>query len=142
MMLKTLNGNKLTFAFEIPHVSKLLIYKDNWNKSQVMRKVIEQVLHAGLFNKIYIGKNTVDFCNTYDQSRDDCAIINIEMSGIQNLTDTPKTVEELFAREINTPANAIQFNNTRLDIVHNVTCIDISIFVVRQVIEKNDIQAA
>lgn len=142
MMLKTIQGNKLTFAFQIPNVSKLLIYKDNWNKSQVMRKVIEGILQAGLFNKIYVGKHSQDFCNHYDQDRyDDCAIINIEMSGIQNIHDSPKTVEELFARELVMTNNAIQFNNTRLDMEHNVTCIDISIYVAQQALEKN-IQAA
>lgn len=144
MLLNTNNQNNLYFAFAIPHVSKLLIYKDNWNKSQIMRKVIEEVLHAGLFTKLSIGSQPVDYCNEYDPSCEDCAIINVSLSGIENLSYTPSSAEKLFADEIANRSNVLHFNNTRLSVEKNVSCIEIAVNIahISAPAETRDIQAA
>ncbi len=144
MMLLNTTHDNLHFAFVIPHVSKLLIYKDNWNKSQVMRIVIEKVLHAGLFTKLSLGPQFIDYCNEYDADFSDCAIINIGISGMENLNYTPKTAEEFFATEIGNLTNVIQFENTRLSVEKNISCIEIAIRIAHTSVPaaEEDIQAA
>ena len=144
MLLNSNNQNNLNFAFLIPHVSKLLIYKDNWNKSEVMRKVIAEVLKARLFTKLSVGSQAIDYCNEYDPSCNDCAIINISLSGINNLSYTPSSVEKLFVDEISNPSNHIQWSSTRLSIEKNVSCLDVSIDVahISVPVSEDDIQAA
>lgn len=145
MLLNSNTQNNLYFAFLIPHVSKLLIYKDHWNKSQVMRKVIAEVLHAGLFTKLSIGSQAVNYCNELDPGHQDCAIINIQLSGIENLSYTPSSVEMLFASEIANISNITQFDAARLSLEKNVTCIEVSVDVAHisvPVSEDDDFQAA
>jgi hypothetical protein len=143
MMLLNNNHDNLHFAFMIPHVSKLLIYKDNWNKSQVMRQVIEEILHTGLFIKLSLGNQYINYCNEFDPSCNDCAIINISISGMDNLNYTPKTAEDFFAKEIGDTTNVLNFNNTKLSIEKNVSCIEISIRIAHtSAPAKDDVQAA
>lgn len=144
MLLNTTNNDILHFAFLIPHVSKLLIYKDHWNKSQIMRKVIREVLQAGLFKKLSLGYQSIDYCSQYDPWCQDCAIISIDLSGMENLNYTPKTAEGFFATEIANTANDVSFNNTRLSIENNVSCIEIAIRIAHTSVpeKENDIRAA
>lgn len=136
-MLSTTHEN-LHFAIMIPHISRLLIYKDNWNKSTVMRKVIEEVLHEGLFTKLSLGPQFINYCNEYDPGCLDCAIINIGISGMENLNYTPKTAEEFFATEIGNLTNVIQFENTRLSVEKNVSCIEIAIRIAHASLPSED----
>lgn len=144
MMLLNTTHENLHFAFIIPHVSRLLIYKDHWNKSTVMRKVIGEVLHKGLFSKLSLGPHFIDYCNEYDPACSDCAIINIGISGMENLNYTPKTAEEFFATEIGNMTNVIQFENTRLNVEKNVSCIEIAIRIAHTSVpaSEEDTQAA
>ena len=110
-----------------------------------MRKVIEEVLHAGLFTKLSIGNDSVNYCNELNPGHQDCAIINIQLSGIENLSYTPSSVEMLFAAEIANISNVIQFDATRLSLEKNVTCIEVGIHVAHisvPVSENDDFQAA
>ena len=109
-----------------------------------MRKVIGEVLHARLFTKLSTGNELIDYCNEYDPSCYDCAIINISLSGIDNLSYTPASVEKLFADEIANLSNIIQFDCTRLSVKNNVSCIQVSIEIahVSSPAIEDDIQAA
>jgi hypothetical protein len=144
MLFNTTYKDDLTFAFLIPHVSKLLVYKDHWNKSHVMRKVIQEVLHARLFTKLYLGSEPIDYCIEYNPCYRDCAIITISVSGMTNLSYTPKTVTDFFADEIGNSNNMFHFNNTRLSMENNVSCIEIAIRIAHTSAPaaENDIQAA
>ena len=143
MLFNFKDHDHLAFRFVIPHVSLLLIYKDNWNKSLVMRRVIAEIIRNNAFQKIYVGvpdektdSDTVD-CK-------DCAFINMKMYGVNLLDEFPETVEELFARELKNVINVLHFDNTKLNIEDNISSIDISIKICasRIRIEKSDSHAA
>ncbi|SCY09461.1 hypothetical protein [Flavobacterium caeni] len=126
MLLKTNLQDDLFFAFLIPHVSKLLIYRDHWNEGETMRKVLPEVLREGLFAKLSVGNQAIDYCGT-TMPYEDCAIINIGLFGLENLTHTPSSIETLFAAEIDNRSNVIQFSNTIIDRDKNVSCIECSV---------------
>jgi len=115
------------FMFLIPNVSHLLIYKDNWNKSGVMRKVIAQILESGVFSKMYLGDQPQKYNKQLFPEHTDCAVINIKIHGIESLDYDPITVEDLFMREINNDDNLMQYDNSWVDADQNVSCIEVDI---------------
>jgi hypothetical protein len=118
--------DSLAFIFMIPNVSHLLIYKDNWNKSKVMRQVISEMLSNGLFSKLYLGSKPEKFIPE-EPALNDCAIVSIKIDGINRIDYNPKNIAELFATEICKEANALQFDNEMVDEEHNVSSIGINV---------------
>ncbi len=137
MLLKTNFQDDLFFAFLIPHVSKLLIYRDHWNEADTMRKVLPEVLREGLFTKLSVGNEAIDYCGT-DLPYEDCAIINIGLSGFSKLAHTPSCVETLFAHEIANPANVVRFSHILLNREKNVSCIECSIEIAHTSVPVNE----
>ena len=119
--------DNLSFVFVIPRVSLLLVYKDHWNESLVMRKVIAEILRNGSFSELYLGSQLEKYSEQFLREFEDSSIINIRISGIHFLDYQPKTVEVLFANEIKNPRNVMHFDNTRISLEKNVSCIDITI---------------
>ena len=115
------------FVFVIPHVSRLLIYKDNWNKSRVMRKVISEILQTGIVSKLYMGGKPNKYNHKYHPEHNDCAVVNIKIHGINLLEYDPESVEELFSKEIRNETNVLHFDSTWLDVAQNISCIDVDI---------------
>lgn len=126
MLFNFKDHDHLAFRFVIPHVSLLLIYKDNWNKSLIMRRVIAEIIRNNALKKIYIGLHNDITDNDFTDCKD-CAFINMKMYGINLLDDFPETVEELFVRELKNVNNVLHFDNTKLNIEDNISSIDISI---------------
>lgn len=143
MLLKTNLQDDLFFAFLIPNVSKLLIYRDHWFEPDTMRKLLPEVLREGLFTKLSVGNEAINYCES-PQPYEDCAIINIGVSGLGNLSHTPASVEMLVALEIANPANVVQFSNVLLDRAKNLSCIECSIQIAHAspVIEQDAVKAA
>ena len=127
MVYNSMKEDCMSLVVVIPNVSRLLIYKENWNKSLVMRKVIAKVLQNGLFIKSYQGKEPQHYCDKYDPELKDCAIINLRISGLQLLDDENLASEVIFARELENKNNVLHFDNTLLSIEDNVSCIEVSI---------------
>lgn len=127
MPFNSIKEDSMSLVIVIPNVSHLLIYKENWNKSVVMRKVIAEILKSNLFIKIYIGKESQHYCDEYDPKLANCAIINLRISGIHFLNYEADTAEELFAKELENVKNVLHFDNTLLSIDHKVSCIEVSI---------------
>jgi hypothetical protein len=143
MIFDSKNQDSLSLVILIPHVSRLLIYKDNWNKSLVMRKVIAAILKSGTFSKLYLGSKPENYCNHYNPDCFDCAIINLRISGLHLLDYEVATAEQLFARELENKSNMLHFDNTLLNVENNVSCIEVSIKIAESRKKSNDeIQAA
>lgn len=134
--------DNLTLIFAIRNVSHLLIYKDNWNKSKVMRRVISELLSKGLFSKLYLGNNPGKYAMEKPEYHD-CAIVRIRINGVNVLDYKPKTPIELFAKEMRKPDNFFRFDNEMIDEEHNVSAIGISLRVSGPTKDKkSEIQAA
>lgn len=115
------------FVFVIPNVSHLLIYKDNWNKSKIMRKVLSEILRTGIVSKLYLGSKPEKYNQKYHPEHKDCAVVNIKIHGIDLLNYEPKSVEELFSKEIKNETNVLHFDSTWLNVAENISSIDVDI---------------
>lgn len=118
--------DSLALIFMIPNVSHLLIYKDNWNKSKVMRQVVSEMLTTGLFSKLYLGNKPEKFVPD-EPELNDCVIVSIKIDGVNLIDYKPKNVVELFANEICKETNVMQFDNEMVDEEHNVSALDFNI---------------
>lgn len=137
------NSDSLSMIILIPNVSRLLIYKDSWNKSLVMRKVIVEILHAGLYTQIYLGARPENYYSCYDPKYRDCAIINMRIHGTHLLHYEAETAQELFEKELRKYTNVLHFDNTLLHMANQVSYIDISIKITDSRKKDNqEIQAA
>lgn len=127
MIFDSKSNDSLSLVILIPHVSRLLIYKDNWNKSLVMRKVIAAILKNGTFSKLYLGSKPENYCNHYSPDSFDCAIINLRINGLHFLDYEVASAEQLFAKELGNKSNMLHFDNTLLHVENNVSCIEVTI---------------
>jgi hypothetical protein len=128
MMISNLKQyHDFALVFLIPNVSHLLIYKDNWDKSKVMRKVISELLATAKLSKLYLGTQLDKATAKYQAEQTDCAVVNLHIHNVNLLDYQPKTAEELFAKELQNETNAMDFNNQWIDIENNVSSIAVSI---------------
>ncbi|MBC7607891.1 MAG: hypothetical protein H7199_13185 [Burkholderiales bacterium] len=135
--------DNLTLVFLLPNVSRLLIYKDNWNNGLIMRKVISELLLNGSFLKLYLGNKPRACADHLKTAYNDCAIISLKINGIQSLDYQPKTEQELFAVELKKITNFLHFDSMMLSLDNNVSCIEATIKITESSkINKSDIQAA
>lgn len=134
-------GN-LALTLMIPDVSLLLIYKDNWNKSAVMRKVIAEILRNGFYRNLHLGhKIDSQFSNCFSDFKD-CAIISLKLSAGQNLGyDEPDTAR-IFSKELENPKNVLHFNSEMWHEANQVSYIEIEIKITKTAEDPNAAQAA
>lgn len=121
------NADQLSLSFIIPNVSHLLIYRSGWNKSEIMRKVITEILKTGHIIKSRIGKTTHVHETAQMDALHDCAIVNLDIDGLHHLDYTLDEPTEYFIRELNNDTNTLHFTNRNVDIEHNVSCIELHI---------------
>lgn len=116
-----------TFIFSIPHVSHLLVYRDHWNESQVMRLVIAEVIQQKMYDKIYLGNETLKLQEKSFDNFEDSAIISLRVYGLHSLNYQVERAEDIFYKELKNKNNLLHFDNTRLSLQRNVSTIDVSI---------------
>ena len=122
-----IHQDSLTFIFSIPHVSHLLVYKDHWNESRVMRTVIAEVIDNKLFSKIYLGSHPKKLDEETLSSFEDTAIISLRINGLQSRDPDFSNPESLFSAELRNKNNVMHFDNSSCCTDKNVSAIDISI---------------
>jgi hypothetical protein len=126
MLLDLKKHDQLTMVFVIPNVSRLLIYRDNWNKVKVMRKVIAEMLQSKFFPKLNARNRSAKEVEHGDGYHD-CAIVRLKIHGLDRLGYEPKSTAELFANEIVKEDNTLQFDNELINDAENVTKIGFDI---------------
>lgn len=131
----------LTLSFKIPHVSRLLIFKDNWNNCVIMRRVITELLMSGHYTKIYLGSNP-DSNYSSVMKDENCAIINIKIVGITLLEYKIDDYIDYFIAELQNRKNVLRFDNSLINRERQISSIRISIKITESVKVKSEIQAA
>jgi hypothetical protein len=117
----------LSLTVMLTNVSHLLIYKDNWNNSKVMRKVIAELLRTGRYETLFTGSK-IDFqCSHYFLGFKNCAIISLKLSGSQFLSYDEKNTALIFAKELENLKNVLNFDNSMLSEINHVSYTDIGI---------------
>lgn len=117
----------LSLTLMLPNVSLLLIYKDNWSNSKVMRKVIAELLRTGSYERLFTG-NKIDFqCNHYFLGFKNCAIISLKLSGSQFLSYNEKNTALIFAKELENLKNVLNFDNSMLSELNHVSYTEVGI---------------
>ena len=127
MIANLKNYQDFAYIFVIKNVSRLLIYKENWTKSTVMRKVIPELLKTGVFSKVYVGSKPEKYECNLNPDCYDCAVVHIKIHGIDLLDYEPKDAEELFVKEIKNEKNIFQFESNWINAEENTTIIDFDI---------------
>jgi len=122
-----IHQDSLTFIFSIPHISHLLVYKDHWNESRIMRTVIAEVIDNKLFSKVYLGSHPKKLDEETLSSFEDTAIISLRVTGLQSRNPDFSNPERLFSTELRNKNNIIYFDNSNYCTDKNVSTIDISI---------------
>ncbi len=141
MLLSHKHRDALTLRIQLPHVSQLLVFADNWNNAFMMRKVIAEILANGFYKKMFIGQS-------YELSEDevdkceDCAIINITLKNISNSVCTSELIEDYFIHELQNKRNAVQFESRILNREKNMIVVDVIMQVAISEIKKADTAAA
>lgn len=141
MVINTADRDTLTLSFMIPNVSRLLIFRDHWNNSMVMRRVITELLKTGNYQKLYLGsdpkalnRETIDTKNT--------AIVNIKIHGITLLEYKIEDFTDYFIAELQNRKNVLHYDNSLINPEKQISGINISIKVTESVKVKSEIQAA
>jgi len=142
MLLNSTDRDTLTLAFMIPNVSHLLIFRDNWNNSMIMRKVITELLKTENYTKLYLGNDPENYHACNQISNDDCAVINIKIQGINFLEYKIDYYTDYFIAELYNRKNVLHFDSTILNASKKINCINISIKITESVKIKSEIQAA
>lgn len=142
MLLDTSERDTLTLCFLIPNVSHLLIFRDYQNDSNVMRKVITELLRFGYYTKLYLGSNPESYLNSYTFTSKDSAVIRIKITGIALLEYKIDDYTDYFIAELQNRKNVIHFENVGLNREKQISGINISIKVTESVKVKSEIQAA
>ena len=121
----------LSLTLMLPNIANLLIYKDHWSKSTMMRKVIAAILRQGCYEEIYTG-NKIEFqCNHHFLGFENCAIISLQLSGKQFLNVDEENTALIFANELENKKNILHFDSTVLSEENNVRYTDIGIRIVK-----------
>lgn len=120
-----MENKKLSLTLMIPDVSLLLVYKDNWNKIKVMRKVIAELLRNGFYNEIQTAGKTEIQCNHQLLGLEDCAIISLELSG-ELEKDEIKNPKLVFAKALENMKNIMRFDSAMVSELHKVSYIEIA----------------
>lgn len=145
MDTKLFAQDRLTFIFSIPNVSHLLIFKDHWNESQVMRQVIAELIDSRLYQTIYIGPQPKKVEEVFFDDLNDAAVISLRISGLLQLACDVSEFETIFAQALRNKSNVIHFDNTRMSRERNVSAIEVGIKIANAAKAKNcdeDINAA
>lgn len=132
-----------SLVFLISNISHLLIYRDHWNDSKIMRKVISELLGTTKLSKLYLGSRPEKNITKYHSEQKDCAFVNIQIHNANLLDYQPKTAEELFAKEMRNQTNMVALNNEWIDVENNVSSINVAIIIADSVQKlESDTQAA
>lgn len=142
MLLNSADRDTLTFSFMIPNVSHLLIFRDHWNNSMVMRKVITELLQLGYYNKLYLGNDPDNYFASNQILTEDCVIINIKIQGITLLEYKIDYYTDYFIAELHNRKNVFHFDSVILDASKKINLINISVKITESVKTKSEIQAA
>ncbi|GEM_PF-2548005 len=145
MHTKLFAQDRLTFIFSIPNVSRLLIFKDHWNQSQVMRYVIAGLIDNKLYTKIYIGYHDKVISEAFFDGLQDTAVISLRVSGLLQYNYDVAVIQSIFANALRSKSNVMHFDNTRVSRERNVSTIDVIIKLAQVAKAKNsdeDINAA
>ncbi len=119
--------DQLTFIFSIANVSHLLIFRDHWNQSNVMRQVIASLIDNQLFQTIYLGSRHKKVDEAFFDDLNDAAVISLRVSGLQKLGGSAATIESVFSQALCNKSNIMHFDNTRMSRERNVSAIDVGI---------------
>jgi len=135
--------DNISLTILIPHVSVLLIYKDNQNNSTVMRHVIAELLRTDSYKDLYSG-NKIEFqCSHYLLGFEDCAIVSLKLSGLQNLNSDEKDPALIFASVLQNKKNVLNFDHSILSETNKVSFIEIGIKIAKTLEkEQAETQAA
>jgi len=120
-------NDTLFLSIQIPNVSNLLIYKDNWNNCPIMRKVIVELLRHKLFSKFYLGPILINYADDDEITETDCAFINIKIQGMTLLDYKPDTFTDYFITELLNKKNILHFDNVVINEAKNLTSISLAI---------------
>ena len=120
-------NDTLFLSIQIPNVSNLLIYKDNWNNCPIMRKVIVELLRHKLFSKFYLGPILINYADDDEITETDCAFINIKIQGMTLLDYKPDTFTDYFITELLNKKNILHFDNVVINESKNLTSISLAI---------------
>ena len=121
----------LSLTLLLPNIANLLIYKDQWNNSTIMRKVIAAILRQGCYTEIFSG-NKIEFqCNHQYLGFENCAIISLKLSGKEFLNTNDNNPALIFANELENKKNILHFDSTVLSDIHNVRYTDVVIKIVQ-----------
>ena len=137
-----IHQDSLTFIFSIPHISHLLIYKDHWNESRIMRTVIAEVIDNKLFSKVYLGSYPKKLDAETLSGFEDTAIISLRVTGLQSRNPDFSNPENLFSTELRNKNNIIYFDNSNCCKDKNVSTIDISIRVSESIKKEEENSSA
>ena len=142
MLLDTAERDTLTLSFMIPNVSHLLIFRDYYNNSSVMRKVITELLRFGYYTKLYLGSNPESYFKSNSISTQNTAVVNIKITGITLLEYKIDDYTDYFIAELQNRKNVIHFENVVLNHEKQISGINIAIKITESVKVKSEIQAA
>ncbi len=141
MLLSHKHRNSITLQLQLPHVSHLLVFTDNWNNAFIMRKVIAEILENGFYKKMYVGENN-GLSESEMEKCSDCAIVNVTLKGFGNSSCNSEIIEDFFVHELHNKRNAVQFESTVLNEERNLTAINVTIQIAAQEDKKPDTAAA
>jgi len=141
MVINTADRDTLTLSFMIPNVSRLLIFRDHWNNSMVMRRVITELLKTRNYHKLYLGSDPEAFANETIIT-ENAAIINIKILGITLLEYKIEDFTDYFIAELQNRKNVLHYENNIINPEKQISGINISIKVTETVKVKSEIQAA
>jgi len=122
-----IHQDSLTFIFSIPHISHLLVYKDHWNESRIMRIVVAEIIDNRLYSKLYLGSQPKKLDDETLSNFEDAAIISLRIYGLQSRNPDFSNPESLFSIELRNKNNVIHFDNSNCCTDKNVSSIDMSI---------------
>ena len=119
----------LTLLFEIPHISKLFIYRYHWTDSFMMRKIVAEILRSGQFELLYFGENASE---SYNAKREhivnDTALICVTIRDLAVPENySLNACKEFFIKELAFKKNFFQFDSELIDERRNTSSIKISI---------------
>lgn len=129
--VENMKTDNLSLTLMLPNIANLLIYKDQWNNSTLMRKVIAAILRQGCYEEIYTG-NKIEFqCNHHFLGFENCAIISLKLSGREFLSADEDNTALIFAKELENKKNILHFDSTLLSEANNVRYTDVAIRIVK-----------
>ena len=141
MVINTADRDTLTLSFMIPNVSRLLIFRDHWNNSLIMRRVIIELLKSGYYEKMYLGSDPIVMTKESITTKN-AAIVNIKIQGITLLEYKIEDFTDYFIAELQNRKNVMHFENSILNPEKQISGINISIKVTESVKVKSEFQAA